>query len=185
MLLLSVKTSNGSIFIFYYTSFEEQFFSLTKELQHKETTLFSLDKEKIWKGEQNRSKKTQSHLLFVLKRKNEALLPQKTRRFFFFAYSFSLPPCNNLVSRNFGHFCKEWGKITVVNILLEFSWNFSVSLYWKRKIYNAPKPLSPYSDTSAYHLHTWNVLVNLTVYFKAVSKRESHLFPSITFVLSK
>ena len=92
---------------------------------------------------------------------------------FFFAYSFSLPPCNTLVSRNFGHFCKEWGKNTVMKILLEFSWNFSVSLYWKRKKYNVPIPLSPYSDTSVYHLHTWIVLLNLTVYFKAIEANYS------------
>ena len=106
---------------------------------------------------------------------------------FFFAYSFSLPPCNTLVSRNFGHFCKEWRKITVMKILLEFSWNFSVSLYWKRKKYNVPIPLSPYSDTSVYPLHTWIVLLNLTVYFTAIkancSKQSTYFLRLIFFLL--
>ena len=35
---------------------------------------------------------------------------------------------------------------------------------------NVPISLSPYSDTSAYPLHTWIVLLNLTVYFKAIGE---------------
>ena len=31
-------------------------------------------------------------------------------------------------------------------------------------------PLSSYKDATAYPLHTWNVLLNLTVYFKAIEK---------------
>ena len=67
-------------------------------------------------------------------------------------------------------FCLE--KIFIVmKIFFGFSWNFSVSLHWKRKKYNVPIPFSPYGDTSAYLLHTWNVLLNLTVYFKGIEEK--------------
>ena len=139
-----------------------------------------LDKKKY--GRRNK-KKIQSHLLFVLKRKNEVLLPQKTRRFILLRLFLFFTPLQHF--RNFGHFCKEWGKITVMKIMLEFSWNFSVSLYWKRKKYNVPIPLSPYSDTSVYPLHTWIVLLNLTVCFKAIeancSKQSAYFLRLIFF----
>ena len=71
----------------------------------------------------------------------------------------------------------------VMKIFFGFSWNFSVSLHWKRKKYNVPIPFSPYGDTSAYPLHTWNVLLNLTVYFKGIeekcSKQSFYFFKKI------
>ena len=35
---------------------------------------------------------------------------------------------------------------------------------------NVPLPLSSYKDATGYPRHTWNVLLNLTVYFKAIEQ---------------
>ena len=54
-----------------------------------------------------------------------------------------------------------WGrkKCFVMKILLRFLWNFEQVCIGKEKN-NVPISLSPYSDTSAYPLHTWIVLLN-------------------------
>ena len=59
-------------------------------------------------------------------------------------------------------------KILLMKILIGFLWSFSVNLFWKRKKFTVPIQLPPHSDTSVYPLHTWIVLLNLTVYFEAI-----------------
>ena len=59
-------------------------------------------------------------------------------------------------------------KNIVLKILFGFLWSFSVSMFWKRKKFTVPIQLPPHNDTSAYPLHTWIVLLNLTVYFEAI-----------------
>ena len=61
-------------------------------------------------------------------------------------------------------------KNIVLKILFGFLWSFSVSMFWKRKKFTVPIQLLPHSDTSAYPLHTWNVLLNLTVHLKAIEQ---------------